>query len=80
MTSDLNPAWNRFSQEDESFDGSFLPHSAKARYRTLTSFGDKDRVYLRDLIEVGLVDEGWLDRLPPLLRNRLEDLLANPEG
>ncbi len=46
----------------------------------LTLFLDKDRVHLRDLIEVGLVDEGWLDRLPPLLRNRLEELLANPKG
>jgi hypothetical protein len=46
----------------------------------LTSFCDKDRVHLRDLIEVGLVDEGWLDSLPPPLRTRLEELLANPEG
>lgn len=46
----------------------------------LTSFRDKDRVHLRDLIDVGLVDEGWLDRLPPPLRARLEELLANPEG
>jgi hypothetical protein len=34
----------------------------------LTSFRDRDRVHLRDLIEVGLVDDGWLGRLPPALR------------
>lgn len=46
----------------------------------LTSFRDKDRVHLRDLIEVGLVDESWTARVPPLLAPRLQDLLDNPEG
>jgi len=46
----------------------------------LTSFRDKDRVHLRDLMEVGLVDESWLDRVPSQLRPRLLQLLDNPEG
>jgi len=46
----------------------------------LTSFRDKDRVHLRDLMEVGLVDQSWLDRTPPKLRPRLQQLLDNPEG
>ena len=46
----------------------------------LTSFRDKDRVHLRDLMEVGLVDESWLDRVPSQLRPRLQQLLDNPEG
>ena len=46
----------------------------------LTSFRDKDRVHLRDLMEVGLVDESWLDRVPAQLRLRLQQLLENPEG
>lgn len=46
----------------------------------LTSFRDKDRVHVRDLIEVGLVDATWLERLPASLRARLQELLDNPEG
>jgi len=46
----------------------------------LTSFRDKDRVHLRDLMEVGLVDESWLERVPPQLRPRLQQLLDYPEG
>jgi hypothetical protein len=46
----------------------------------LTSFRDKDRVHLRDLMEVGLVDESWLKLVPSELRPRLQQLLDNPEG
>ena len=46
----------------------------------LTSFRDKDRTHLRDLIELGLVDRSWLGTLPEALRSRLSDLLAHPEG
>jgi hypothetical protein len=46
----------------------------------LTSFRDKDRVHLRDLMDVGLVDASWLERVPPTLRARLQELLDNPEG
>jgi hypothetical protein len=42
----------------------------------LTSFRDQDRVHLRDLIEVGLVDRDLLASLPPGLAQRLEPLLA----
>ena len=38
----------------------------------LTDFRDKDRVHVRDLIEVGLVDAGWMPRL--------QELLDTPEG
>ena len=46
----------------------------------LTSFRDKDRVHLRDLIEVGLVDQTWCDRLPPQFAARLKELLDHPDG
>ena len=46
----------------------------------LTSFRDKDRVHLRDLIDVGLVDRTWIDRVVPALRVRLQELLDNPDG
>jgi hypothetical protein len=46
----------------------------------LTSFRDKDRVHLRDMIEVGLLDDSWLHRLQPELAARLKELLESPEG
>ncbi len=46
----------------------------------LTAFRDKDRTHLRDLIELGLIDAAWLERLPLELRSRLKDLIEHPEG
>ena len=46
----------------------------------LTSFRDKDRTHLRDLLEVGLIDASWCGRLPPPLSARLKELSDNPEG
>jgi len=46
----------------------------------LTSFRRKDQVHLLDLIEVGLLDRTWLDRLQPELASRLQELLDNPDG
>lgn len=46
----------------------------------LTSFRDKDRVHIRDMLEVGLLDKTWLDRLPQELRPRLQELIDTPDG
>jgi len=46
----------------------------------LTSFRRKDQVHVLDLAEVGLVDESWLNRLPPELSERLRELLNSPES
>lgn len=46
----------------------------------LTSFRDKDRVHLRDLLEVGLIDASWCGRLPAELAERLQQILATPDG
>ncbi len=46
----------------------------------LTALRDKDKVHLRDLIEVGLVDESWLKRVPTVLREKLKNLLDTPNG
>lgn len=43
----------------------------------LTSFRLKDRVHLLDLLDVGLIDEGWCDRFPPELGARLRELIAS---
>lgn len=45
----------------------------------LTSFRDKDRMHLRDLIDVGLIDEAACSALPPVLADRLRWLLESPE-
>lgn len=46
----------------------------------LTSFRDKDRMHLRDMIDVELVDQAWCQRLPPELAARLQELFDNPES
>jgi len=46
----------------------------------LTSNRDKDRVHIRDMISIGLIDATWLDRFSPELRVRLQELLEDPEG
>ncbi|MEW6755162.1 MAG: hypothetical protein AB1505_29905 [Candidatus Latescibacterota bacterium] len=65
----------------ESVDSAFrlLDIDALVRMK-LTSFRDRDRVHLRDLMDVGLVDATWLERLPAALRPRLEEILESPEG
>jgi hypothetical protein len=45
----------------------------------LCAFRDKDRVHLRDLISVGLLDTAWLPRLPEVLRTRLQKILSSPD-
>jgi hypothetical protein len=46
----------------------------------LTSYRDKDRTHLRDMIGVGLLDASWPARFPPELAARLQQLLDNPNG
>ncbi len=46
----------------------------------LTAYRDKDRVHLRDMLEIGQIDETWLDRVPASLRERLQALLDDPHG
>lgn len=46
----------------------------------LNAFRDKDRVHLRDMISLGLIDASWLERFPEQLRIRLKDLLDDPDG
>ena len=46
----------------------------------LTSFRDKDRTHLRDMLEVGLIDGTWPKRLPSELGKRLQGLIDSPEG
>jgi hypothetical protein len=46
----------------------------------LNSYRDKDRVHIRDMISLGMIDASWLTRLPPALADRLKALLDDPDG
>ena len=46
----------------------------------LTSYRRKDQVHLLDMMEIGQLDASWLPRVPPSLRQRLQDLLDDPDG
>jgi hypothetical protein len=46
----------------------------------LTSFRDKDRMHLREFIDIGLVDSTWPTRFPHELGSRLQSLLDDPDG
>lgn len=46
----------------------------------LTSFRDKDRMHLRDMLDVELIDASWLPRFSPELQPRLQELIDNPDG
>ncbi len=46
----------------------------------LTSYRRKDQVHLLDMVEIGMLDESWLPRVPISLRDRLQALLDDPDG
>lgn len=75
---DLAPAPD-ISEAEEIQRHRTLTLAALVRMK-LTSFRDKDRMHLRDMIDVELVDQSWTSRLPPELATRLQELLDNPEG
>jgi hypothetical protein len=45
----------------------------------LTSFRDKDRTHLRDMLEIGLIDQSWVDRLGGESGQGLKLLIDTPE-
>ncbi len=55
-----------------------LPLETLVRMK-LNSFRLKDQVHLLDMIDVGLIDASWLDSLQPSLRDRLQQLIDNPD-
>jgi hypothetical protein len=44
----------------------------------LTSYHRKDQTHIDDMIDLGLIDTAWLDRLPDELAERLKYLLDTP--
>ena len=62
-------------------DAAFRVVSLEALVRMkLTSYRDKDRTHLRDLIELGLIDSTWTAQYPDELGERLQALLDDPDG
>lgn len=60
--------------------GSFRVLSLEALVRTkLIANRDKDRVHVRDMISVGLIDETWPGKFDSVLGARLQTLLHDPD-
>lgn len=60
-------------------DARTLPLERLVRMK-LTSFRRKDQVHLLDMASIGLIDHQWLQKMPPELRSRLQQLLDDPDG
>ncbi len=71
-TPDLGP-----TEEGDGF--ALIPLENLVRMK-LIFFRDKDRMHLRDLASVGLVDETWPGRFSSELATRLQRILDDPEG
>ena len=65
------------SEQDKNFRIISLAGIVKMK---LTSFRDKDKTHVRDLIAANLVDQSWTSRLPEKLAARLQQLLDTPDG
>jgi hypothetical protein len=67
--------------KETEFTGEFelVPLNDLVRMK-LVSFRDKDRMHLRDLLSVGLIDESWIKNFPASLAARLQQILDDPEG
>ena len=46
----------------------------------LTAYRDKDRTHLRDMLDVGLIDQTWVAHFPEPLAGRLQVLIDTPNG
>lgn len=64
---------------EETGGFALIPLASLVRMK-LSAFRDKDRVHLRDLLEVGLIDQSWIEGLPEPLAARLRSILENPFG
>jgi hypothetical protein len=64
------------SEQGDQFRLVTLPALVRMK---LDAFRDRDRTHLRDLLDLGLVDASWCDRLPSSLADRLRHLIDHPE-
>jgi hypothetical protein len=72
------PAPNpEISESQDAQDFRVLSLAALVRIK-LTAFRTKDRMHLLDMLDLGLIDASWCDRLSPVLAARLQELIRNP--
>ena len=64
---------------EESGGFALIPLEPLVRMK-LSAFRDKDRMHLRDLLEVGLIDQSWLKKFSAPLVTRLQAILDDPLG
>ncbi len=75
---DLLPAPDISEGERATF---FRVLSLEALVRVkLNVFRTKDQMHLRDMLDVGLIDDTWTSRYPPELAARLQLLIDTPNG
>ena len=67
------------TEVEEADDYDVLTLNALVRMK-LNSFRDKDRMHLRDMLSLNLIDETWIPMLPPEHATRLQQLIDDPEG
>ncbi len=67
------------SESEDTGDFQVLSLEPLVRIK-LTAFRIKDRMHLLDLIDLDLINEGWLERLPEELAKRLQSLIDDPNG
>ena len=65
------------SEQIRAFQVLALPALVQVK---LTAFRTIDKVHLRDMLDVGLIDETWTARYPPELAERLQLIVDTPEG
>ena len=65
------------SEDDESFRVVTLEALVRMK---LTSYRDKDRTHLRDMIDIELIDGSWPLKYPAELAQRLQAILDDPDG
>ena len=68
------------TQTSPSPDGFITINLLELLIMKLQAFRDIDRVHVRDLMAVGLVDDALIEGLPHDLRGRFEQLRAAPDG
>jgi hypothetical protein len=72
----LNPDLTDSEQSNEGYRIISLEKLVQIK---LTAFRIKDRNHLMDMIELGMIDSSWCAKYPPLLAERLQDLIDHPD-
>lgn len=75
---DLQPA-PEITETEQGPQFRLLTLDALVRMK-LTAYRRKDQVHIEDLLDVGLIDASWRQRVPANLADRLQHILDTPNG